>query len=305
MLPLLCWGTFTTEEQYQAEAKARNEPTDFPAIPGVFALQKPYEKMVCLISDNCPARYVNDCKGVAGAVPNIMFVQHDDPRTLHYDPMKGLHLFLQAQCTKDIDAGEQLFTSYGDLFWEEHAAINRQPINDNLLLDVGDIPAEVVALEDSEDEPLSVLASKQVTTPETKNVKTKRHKNASVLTQLDSNFMSSPVSLIGSTEKNYRFDEFDDEFNPWPTPSPSSKRDRSATSGDKRPDSADGKRAKRVTSSGGGKDVELRTMPQQTDSPRNDIDFNDPVGESSYGEEVVQIRGGHGLQQLLEAEALM
>lgn len=139
MLPLLCFGTLTTEEKFIELAKARNEPEEFPAVPGVFSLQAPYEKVVLVLSDNCPARYVNDCKGVNAATPNIMFVQHPDPRMLFHDKQKGIHLLLQAQCTRDIAAGEQLFTPYGEKFWKEHAPIYRKAIDENSLLSPGEV----------------------------------------------------------------------------------------------------------------------------------------------------------------------
>jgi len=140
MLPLLCFGNFTTEFKYKEEAKARHLPEDFPPIPGVFALSKPYEHTVCLISENCPARYVNDAKNVHGATNNIQFLQHDNPRELFHDSMKGLHLFLQAQATRDIEPGEQLFLSYGELFWamEQKAAINCNYFDNDDIYEVGD-----------------------------------------------------------------------------------------------------------------------------------------------------------------------
>jgi hypothetical protein len=152
MLPLLCWGNFTTEAKFKHEAKANNTPEEFPAIPGVFALQKPYEELVCMIADNCPARYVNDSKGVKGATPNIVFVQHSDPRDLFHDPLKGLHLFLQAQATRDIKAGDQLFTPYGGPFWlaDGHEAINKPDIDPDTLLDVGDINLDADGDSDNE-----------------------------------------------------------------------------------------------------------------------------------------------------------
>lgn len=118
MLPLLVWGDFTTEEKFMEERAANNEEMQFPTSPGVFALQKPYEKVVCLMSANCPARYVNDCLGVAGTSPNIKIVQHDDPRQLQSD--QSLQLFLQAQAIRDIEPFEQLFLSYGKMFWDTH-----------------------------------------------------------------------------------------------------------------------------------------------------------------------------------------
>ena len=135
MLPLLVWGNFTTEEKFVAEKKDKGEEPIFPASPGVFALQKPYEKVVCIISDNCPARYVNDSKGVPGATANIQIVQHYDPRTLSYE--QSLHMLLQAQAIRDIEVDEQLFISYGALFWEEHLPINRTKIDEAELDDVG------------------------------------------------------------------------------------------------------------------------------------------------------------------------
>ena len=74
MISLIVFGHFITEEKFVEDAKAKGEPTEFPRNPGAFSLQTPYEKCVCLVADNCPA------KDVAGAKPNIQFVQHPDPR---------------------------------------------------------------------------------------------------------------------------------------------------------------------------------------------------------------------------------
>ena len=90
LLPLLVWENFTTEEKWIEQAKERGESTEFPGSPGVFALSPPYEKAVLVISENCPARYVNDAKGVSGSKQNIQFVQHTDPKEIYYDPMKGI-----------------------------------------------------------------------------------------------------------------------------------------------------------------------------------------------------------------------
>jgi hypothetical protein len=159
MLPLLCFGILTTEEKYIEQAKAKNEPEDFPAIPGVFALQSPYEKVVMILSENCPARYVNDCKGIKNAQPNIKFVQHPDPRMLFHDKFKGIHLLLQAQCTRDIEEGEQLYTAYGDKFWNENAPIYRTTIDENKLLEPGE------RKEGNEDEPIDLDLTSQDVAP--------------------------------------------------------------------------------------------------------------------------------------------
>ena len=147
LMGLIVLGNFTTEEKFVETAKANGEPTEFPRSPGAFALQTPYEKVVCMVSDNCPARYVNDAKDVKGAKPNMQFVQHSDPRELFFDPMLGLHLWLQAQALCDIDALEQLFFSYGDLYWDAGAPINRREIDEAGLVEPGDGAAE-----DSEEE---------------------------------------------------------------------------------------------------------------------------------------------------------
>ena len=148
----LVFGNFTTEEKFVETAKANDEPTEFSRNPGAFALQTPYEHVVCILADNCPARYVNDAKGVPGAKPNIQFLQHTDPRQLFFDPMLGLHLLLQAQAVCDIGAGEQLFVSYGDLFWEEGGPINRKDIDEVALVD----PGYGAATPDSDDEILLI-----------------------------------------------------------------------------------------------------------------------------------------------------
>ena len=44
MLPLLCWGPITTEAKFYEEAAAAGKPVEFPALPGVYALQTPYEE---------------------------------------------------------------------------------------------------------------------------------------------------------------------------------------------------------------------------------------------------------------------
>lgn len=119
-----------------------------------------------------------------------MFVQHPDPRLLFHDKQKGIHLLLQAQCTRDIAAGEQLFTPYGEKFWKEHAPIYRKPIDENALLSPGDIQ--------DVDEPdvhidLTMVHEAKVETP-------KRVVNKSTLTQDDvpSSLMSSPVTPVQS-----------------------------------------------------------------------------------------------------------
>ena len=116
MIPLV-FGAFITEEKYIEEAKIEGRDLEFPQFPGVFALSKPYEKLVCVMPVSCPSAYVNDAKGVDGAQPNIHFLQHDNPRELYHDPMLGLHLLLQAQALCDIPAGAQLLMNYGDPFW--------------------------------------------------------------------------------------------------------------------------------------------------------------------------------------------
>ena len=104
LLQCCVFGYFTTEEKYKQNARERGEPEEYPLTPGVFALLPPYENTVCVMAENCPARYINDSKGIAGAKPNIKFVQHPDPRELYYDPMKGMHLFIQAQTIRPIKA---------------------------------------------------------------------------------------------------------------------------------------------------------------------------------------------------------
>lgn len=133
MLPLLVWGTFTTEQAYLETAKQEGRSEVFPSTPGVFALQRPYESIVCVVNGNCPARYINDAIGVPGATNNIKICQHTNPRELYFDAFKGLHLLLQAQATRDIEEGEQLFLSYGEKFWEENGLIGQEEVNEEEL----------------------------------------------------------------------------------------------------------------------------------------------------------------------------
>ena len=142
-LPLLVWGTFITEQKFKEDAILNGTSQEYPTSPGVYALSSPYEETACIVADNCPARYVNDAKGVPEASTNIQFLQHPNPRELYYDARKGLHLFLQAQATRDIKEGEQLFIDYGDLFWNDHQPIARKLIE----LDV----IEEVKAEDDDD----------------------------------------------------------------------------------------------------------------------------------------------------------
>jgi hypothetical protein len=143
------WGTFRNEHDYTRELKMKTGVTAFPDKPGVFALQYPYEGTLIVIDKRCPAQFVNDAKGVNGASNNIEFPQHQNPRMLAFDKMKGLQLLLQARVIKDIAAGEQLFFSYGDPFWEEDKAINwsDEPVKDH---DISNAPSD--AEEDSDED---------------------------------------------------------------------------------------------------------------------------------------------------------
>jgi hypothetical protein len=233
-LGLIVFGTFNTEEKFVQAAKAKDKDAkedSFPRNPGAFALQTPYEQVSCIVADNCPARYVNDAKGVVGAKVNIQFVQHADPRLLYFDPMLGLHLLLQAQALCDIPAGDQLFTAYGDNWWEHGAPINRKEIDETELEDVG-------APNDSdEDEHRVVFAH---ATPQ----KSQRPRNALTLSQ------DTPVSPLDSFVDTTAFL---DMWEPPKTPkSSSSKKDK-----------AKAKPAK----SGGGKDIDLDELPQTSSVP--------------------------------------
>ena len=238
MLPLLVWGTFTTEEKWVQNATELGEPTDFPATPGVFALQTPYEKTVCVMSENCPARYVNDSKGVPNAKPNIKFVQHRDPRELFYDPLKGLHLLLQAEVLEDIQPGEQLFSAYGASYWELGAAISRATIDEAALEAIGDTPdpEDVKTAEDDEDTPLGQRPKSQKTPPSTPSTPSQKKKptNASTLTQ-------------GTTDSETDAGE------------PAKKRKPSQSRPKKQP--------AKITKSGGGKNISLADLPQTESEP--------------------------------------
>jgi hypothetical protein len=140
MLPLIVWGAIKSEQEYETALTTTSGVINpFPAKPGVFALSYPYEGMVLIVDKRCPAQYVNDSRGVANAAPNIVFEQNKKPRELFHDKMKGLHLLLQARAVRPIAAGDQLFVSYGDLFWEEDNTgkkiINRVSFDEDQLLE--------------------------------------------------------------------------------------------------------------------------------------------------------------------------
>jgi hypothetical protein len=120
-----------------------------------------------------------------------MFVQHPDPRQLFHEKYKGIHLLLQAQCTRDIEAGEQLFTPYGDKFWKDHAPIYRKEIDESKLLEPG-----VIQEESDIDIDLTGQNEAKEQTPQ------KRLKNSSTLTQDDDEclitMLSSPLTPLES-----------------------------------------------------------------------------------------------------------
>lgn len=217
--------------------------------------------------------------------------------------MKGLHLFLQAQCTRDIEAGEQLFTSYGDLFWSEQAPINRAAIDENKLLDIGDEPA---VEEEVDDEvmgmPLPIQTPRSVAKEKTSSI-SKRHKNASSLTQPDDSFLS-PLSSL---------DTFDDDPSDWcstPLPVPELKRSYGSRSSSTTSSTSKGKR---TLSSRKGKDVALDKLPQATtDSPLSDSasikkNSRKRIKKISYDsdEDLPLIVDKEARKELLAAEALM
>lgn len=213
MLQLLVWGTFTTEEKY-LEIEGRDK--SFPPIPGMFALQTPYENTVLAVSENCPARYVNDARDIPEARNNIKFVQHDNPRDLFHDKMKGLHLFLQAQVIEVINEGDQLFCDYGDEFWSGgpgSAPIGKQGIDEEALL----VPDEKNATVEDPDEnvlvPIDVdddeIPGKEENTSSKTTTKTKQKpKLASALSQpnfdsdiSDKELEDAPIPSQGKSKK--------------------------------------------------------------------------------------------------------
>ena len=222
MLGICVFGEIMTKAQDMEAAKEKGEPVDdFPAIPGVFALQKPYEETVIVIADNCPARYVNDARGVPGATCNIQFLQHPNPKSLYYDHTKGLQMLVQAQAIRHIEAGEQLFVSYGKMFWEKAYPIGRQELDYESILDT----TEITEIKDEE------RVFESIRTPMSDNQL--KAINASTLSQ---GTPLSPVSLDFKTP----------DLNTYPSSPPISNPSR----------------AKKVTKSGGGKDIDLDDMPQ-------------------------------------------
>lgn len=122
MLPLIVWGRIVSEAVYEREHEVKRASQE--QEPGMFALDTPYEGVVLIIDERCPARYVNDAYGVHGAIVNVDFMQHPDARELHYNREKGLQLLLQGRVVRPIAAGEQLFTSYGKLYWEDKKVLH-------------------------------------------------------------------------------------------------------------------------------------------------------------------------------------
>jgi hypothetical protein len=132
MLPVIAFGTLKLLETYQDELEAQHGSREVPPSPGCFALSEPYEGMVLIIHDHCPARYVNDAIGRQGITKNVQFLQHRDPRSLFYDHEKGLQLFLQLEATRDIEAGEELCCAYGHHFWDVFGIPNVKCIDENM-----------------------------------------------------------------------------------------------------------------------------------------------------------------------------
>jgi hypothetical protein len=131
-LPLFVWGSLKSEEELTRQRVDQSLDPKFPPTPGVFALLSPYEGMCCECDIRCPAKYVNDSKGVQDATPNIVIAQYPKPMEL-LDGTKGWQMLLQAKATRDIQAGEQLFLNYGKKFWtDEGVAIGslEQPKKD-------------------------------------------------------------------------------------------------------------------------------------------------------------------------------
>ncbi len=116
------WGAIKSESQYAKELFDQCGKSTFPPIPGVFALRNAYEGTIIVIDPRCPARFVNDAKGT-DYENNVHFTMNNSPRDLHFDGTKGLQMLLQAQATRPIAAGEQLFMDYGELFWHDAAPI--------------------------------------------------------------------------------------------------------------------------------------------------------------------------------------
>ena len=229
MLPLLVWGTLTTEEKFIERAESKGESTEFPTSPGVFALNAPYETTVIVVSENCPARYVNDSKGL-NASPNIQFVQHKDPRELYYNSMKGMHLLLQAQALRDIEPA-----AASGVLWQGKP-INRPQIDVLALADPG--PESSFDIE--EDTPITL-------TPVLSSTPVSKSKSSSALSQ------HTPVTPIDCDLTN-DVDDF--------VLTSDRRRSKSTAS-----TSSQEKKTKPVTKSGGGKEIDLDELPQTSPAP--------------------------------------
>ena len=78
--------------------------------------------MALVIDDRCPARFVNDSRGITNK-PNIHFMQHPDVRELL--DKERLHLLLHAKVVLGIGAGEQLLCNYSDGYWQKSGGLEQ------------------------------------------------------------------------------------------------------------------------------------------------------------------------------------
>ena len=82
----------------------------------MFGVTRELEYTRTVIDDRCPARFVNDSRGISPR-PNIHFMQHPDVRELL--DKERLHLLLHAKVVLGIGAGEQLLCNYSDGYWQK------------------------------------------------------------------------------------------------------------------------------------------------------------------------------------------
>ena len=122
MLPVSVWGKLMPLSAYREEVKAKGG-----GPLNCFELEPPYTGMALVIDDRCPARFVNDSRGIASK-PNIQFKQHPNLRQLHDG--ERLHLLLQARVALRIGAGEQLLCNYSDGYWQTTGGLEQSKPED-------------------------------------------------------------------------------------------------------------------------------------------------------------------------------
>ena len=144
LLPLSVWGQLMPLAAYKQEMKERGE-----SKLNCFELGPPYAGMALVIDDRCPARFVNDSRGITNK-PNIHFMQHPDVRELL--DKERLHLLLHAKVVLGIGAGEQLLCNYSDGYWQKTGGLEQSVPEEEKKVQDDDDSEEDEPQESDEDE---------------------------------------------------------------------------------------------------------------------------------------------------------